>query len=72
MMLQVTSIKRAIKLFTMAQCYTPAIQLAKVRLHQQHKHCCVVYYIQEQGFEGDVMGLALMGRQEDKIDAARY
>lgn len=54
----------------MAQCYTPAIQLAKV-CPPLLTHVVIWLTTQEHGFEGEVMGLALMGRQEDKIDAAQ-
>ena len=72
------SVKKAIKLFTTAQCYSPAIQLAKVSSLQAslHDECvCVTVFVcvlyQEHGLESDLMGLALMGSQVDKIDAAQ-
>ena len=64
--------ERAIHFYTKAQCYSPAIQLAKVM--EKHMDSCddsEYFIMQEHGLDNELMKLALLSSQEDMIEAAK-
>ena len=64
--------QKAIHYYTKAQCYSTALKLAKVNMAAPPIGSCDAMHTQECDLQGELMSLALLCSEDDKLEAARY
>lgn len=62
---------KAIHYYTKAQSYSTALKLAKVKISPTPGSCDAMH-TQECDLQGELMSLALLCSEDDKLEAARY